>query len=382
MPGSLAKMQVSLAEAPVPRSIDHGPLEITLGDLHSHAMKLIYFLVTEGILNVPPDVYIQLWDLYHTLSNRVTNDIFKQFEECLSSKVTINRVDCLVRLLGDELADRGENDLFVLMIFKKLVDNNIKFEILFSNHGSEFLNYVTHFTKPNPSQFIFQLHEICTQSVQQLRKIVERGVLTKEALVSMVNTHYKPYIKLLSYSVDKASNEITIFSHAPIDINDIASCAAYYRIDYKDDTIDDITRVIDRLNRVVSEEILADTMHLHCYHICDFFTEITSPIKRCAWNRDIDSLHRPSVHPNNFFMRWVHGHDPKCTYATHVINLDNDLGKGPEYFEGQYTVYISRIVPSPTPDVARVLRPTGTFFSSVTPTDQHLSSIVLVPDQC
>lgn len=371
-----SNVDLSLPPAKRPAIVDTGSLEITIGDLHANAMKLIFFLVTEGVLQVSSDVYKNLWNLYQTPSDQVTETTFKDFARILCDDVSVLRRDCLVRLIGDELSDRGANDFFVLLILEKLIDSQIAFEILFSNHGAEFLNRFYYLKKRfcygqslfHPVSFDLnlisltpQLASLFTHSAQQLEKALDEGCVDIDELVKKVDNCYKPYIKLLSYSLDKQNNEITLFSHAPIDLEDIKALAFHFHVPYDDSTIEALGVTIDAINERAKPDLL--------YPYCDASVSASEPqsrshpIYRCAWNRYIHDLNRPAVHPKGYKMHWVHGHDSQCVPSDpHVVNLDNELGKGPGYSKGEYTALVlNRNIPDPALQLAKM--PTRSFSS-------------------
>ncbi len=374
MPGFLIQeSNVDLSRPPVQRSVttNTDSLEITIGDLHAHAMKLIFFLVTEGVLDVSSDTYLKLWTLYQTPSNDITERTFIDFECILCDAVSVLRTDYLIRLIGDELSDRGANDFFVLLVLEKLIDSNIELEILFSNHGAEFLNRFNYLKKRfNYGRFLFypkytdknyislvpQIVSDCTNSAQQLEKALDKAFVNIDELVEKVDVCYKPYIKLLSYSLDRQNNEITFFSHAPIDLDDIKALALYFNVPYNDDTIETLAAMIDAINELAKPDLL----YPHCDTPPSEPRSRSHSIYRCAWNRSINDLERPIMHHRGYQMNWAHGHDSQCAPGSpNVINLDNELGKNPGDSRGEYTALISK---RNIPDLA--LQPPGMPFRS------------------
>ena len=90
-------------------------IEITIGDLHANAMKLMFLLVKHGIATDLTEAnYDRLAEIYNTSVEELTKDILTEFNQILDT-VTF-RSEALVRLIGDELSDRGSNDYFVLKI--------------------------------------------------------------------------------------------------------------------------------------------------------------------------------------------------------------------------------------------------------------------------
>lgn len=344
--------------------------ELTIGDLHANAMKFIFFLVTEGVFKISPDVYVTLWDLYQTPMDQVTEETFTRFAAILHEDVSVLRKGTLVRLIGDELSDRGENDFFVLMVFEALVSKGVKFEILFSNHGADFLNHFNYIKKcfafsdsficvpSKTTPYAPQIDPLFTNSSRRLEISLEEGFINVEELSEKVDLFYVPYIKLISFSLDKSNNEITIFSHAPIDLADIKGLSLYFDVPYNDRSIVTFGEMIDAINGKTKP----DQLYPHCspYHFDKH--ERFHPIYRCAWNRCLTDLNRPAIHPNGFKMHWVHGHDPLCESDDHITNLDNELGKCPGNYKGEYTALIvNQITANPAHQLSRM--PSRTFFS-------------------
>ena len=344
--------------------------ELTMGDLHANAMKFIFFLVTEGVFKVSPDVYMTLWDLYQTPMDQVTEETFTRFEAILRDDVSVLRKGTLVRLIGDELSDRGENDFFVLMIFEALVLKGVQFEILFSNHGAEFLNHFNYIKKhfafshsficvpSKMTSYAPQIDPLFTNSSKRLKISLEEGLINVEELSEKVDNFYVPHIKLISFSLDKSNNEITIFSHAPIDLADIKGLALYFDVPYNDGSIVTFGEMIDAINGKAKP----DQLYPHCspYHF-DKHVRF-HPIYRCAWNRYLTDLNRPAIHRNGFKMHWVHGHDPLCESNDHITNLDNELGKCPGNYKGEYTALIvNQVIANLVHQLPRM--PSRAFFS-------------------
>ncbi len=195
---------------------DQGDQEVTVGDLHGNAIKLLFFLVQEGIFKIDESNYDRLVRCYETyeeksrkanqlkaqhaqekallerfknldeklkkgigkvnpqsLAEKIAaqarllsvieesiNDAFKEIarinfifmQTLLSSCLFNNPVNDqpskkLVRLVGDELCDRGCSDYFTIIIFllmfqkESMSENLFKFTVLASNHGLEAVLY-------------------------------------------------------------------------------------------------------------------------------------------------------------------------------------------------------------------------------------------------
>lgn len=119
---------------------------ITLGDLHGNPMILMESLIHHG-LAVPQDeqAHSALVEAYLNALNEAPQRYdLKPFIACLErfafraanaygTKITF-------RLIGDTLCDRGNQDYFTLLVFKKMHLAGINFSILMSNHDLAFFD--------------------------------------------------------------------------------------------------------------------------------------------------------------------------------------------------------------------------------------------------
>ncbi|MCX7117773.1 MAG: hypothetical protein NTW94_07755 [Legionellales bacterium] len=153
---------------------------VTLGDLHGNAVKLLHFLMLHGVVIWKASVvdragayqsFVQIYERaaeilkFRALMTQFVDPkqgisnpeeyarlkslsapkelmiLLRQFND-LISQLAVQEVDTHVRLLGDELADRGSNDYFTLRLLGLLYDAHVAVSILSSNHGVQFLkNY-------------------------------------------------------------------------------------------------------------------------------------------------------------------------------------------------------------------------------------------------
>ena len=139
-------------------------VQYSIGDLHGSSQKLIYFLIQVGLLEMDEINYKKMVDLYEKWGYQLLSVVvykqqqnqakfnildmkkeellsdLNQFKEILASaKVKGGPQHPLIRLIGDEMADRGHNDYFTLLILEKLQQNHVPYEIITSNHGAEFM---------------------------------------------------------------------------------------------------------------------------------------------------------------------------------------------------------------------------------------------------
>jgi hypothetical protein len=85
--------------------------------------------------------------IFKMFKNNARDIIFEDINDartCIDSiKLGSGNKKRLIRLIGDELADRGANDYLTLLLLGKMKDLELKYEIIWSNHGNFFYQYHT-----------------------------------------------------------------------------------------------------------------------------------------------------------------------------------------------------------------------------------------------
>ena len=132
MPPILPSASISLEDYPVVQNAVK--TEITLGDLHANALKLIHLLIREGIFSISPENYERLKSLYMIHADIIEPQELEELQKIIAELEVINK-DIFVRFIGDERADRGSNDWYIDLILKKMHSSLIHYEIILSNHG-------------------------------------------------------------------------------------------------------------------------------------------------------------------------------------------------------------------------------------------------------
>lgn len=336
--------------------------QLTIGDLHGNALKLLYFLVRHKVIEMNQSAYDHFVDIYNTPVENLTKNHLDPFNSILQH-VKVNPVK-MIRLMGDEFADRGRNDYFTLKIFEKLGKYNIPMEILLSNHGIEILGMDI----KNKKFSAGILPERFRASLTGLEILVDKNLLTDDDLNDLDNilkNYYKPNIKALSYTVSESDSfDMMLYTHAPVGLETIESLAAEYKVDYDDSKADALCHTIDRINDAVSKNIIenklfdtylkiAGKMYLGVDEISPAF-----PLIRLIWNRIVAQRQYPLVLParkNGYSLTGIHGHDsPRFnsrgeeilnvaeSYFANMVNLDNVFGKGINSSIGTLHIYYAQ----------------------------------------
>lgn len=300
------------------------PSEVTLGDLHGNALKFIHALIAEGVLVVDPAHYKRLVHIYKT--KRVNEYHISWLREILGKAQVNPDIKCL-RLIGDELYDRGRDDILTLYafhyIFSKLKKNGANIEILLSNHGAEFIK--AHILKDKKTLSKSFADKSLKRSYIRFRKTLDYLINRVDKkfgdeIEQILQQDYLPHIKLISYKVID-SNQICLFTHAPVGLETIQMLAKLYGVAYRDDTVADLCKTIDAINQLFR---ITDLYHDH------------AEIKRLIWTRGLKDKLRvlPQEH-RGYKIYLAHGHegptstkDPFASHQENMFNLDgSDLGK-------------------------------------------------------
>ncbi|MFY7698059.1 MAG: Dot/Icm T4SS effector Wip [Legionella sp.] len=300
---------------------------LIIGDLHGNALKLLFFLLHEGICSLSANDYELFVQLYHKPCSNLTADDLQKFNAVIN-QMTVMKHDTLIRILGDELADRGSNDYFTLKIIDALHHQKVPVEIVLSNHSLGFveayeLRQVFEYTKLGKEQ---------AKSMYNLQYLIEKNLISKQDIENTINNSYKKLIKPLSYSLSLTDNSITIYSHAAIDIQVIKFLAQKLQVSFADNNPAELAKTIDIINKkfsnlanhnAVSTLYNRETIGRDVYQP----PSPDNPIEMLTWNRGYQSINRQPQY-KSYTVNYVHGHDIKGPSKDNIYNLDNTLGRG------------------------------------------------------
>ena len=309
---------------------------VSVGDLHGNALKLIYILVEEGILELDAERYNQLRDVYNTPVNQLTREQLELFQNNIT-QATVNPKKALT-LIGDELADRGNNDYFTLLVLQKLHDAKVNLDTLLSNHSVEFIR---DYAAKSFTGF-YNLGRGQGQSLTNMRVLISKGLISEDVVRQIVKQSYQPLLKGISYTVSE-QGQLTLFTHAPVGLETVEGIAKKWHIPYKDRTTKELIQTIDAINKQIkdsfAEKNLADIIDNEEYSDPDYpVSPSSSPLKRLVWNRAVGEELRTKT-STGIEVHFVHGHigdDPLLkngqSLSTHE-NLDSSWGKSRRLFK-------------------------------------------------
>lgn len=309
---------------------------ISIGDLHGNTLKFIYTLIEEGVLSFDESRYEEIKDIYSTPVNELIKEQLDRFEELISQAQVNNQT--AITLIGDELADRGSNDYFTLLLLKKLRQSNVTIDILLSNHSVEFIR---DYERPNFTG-VASLGYGQGQSLNNMYSLISSGLIDESDVRQIVEESYKPMLKAINYSLSD-DGQFTIYTHAPVGLETIESLAKKWGIEYKDHSTRALAHTIDQINEKMQE--LSSNKQLAAQVDREMeeggenpserpVSAANSPLARLVWNRFADDTLKTKTSTGQR-INFVHGHvgDEPVEYngkilSTHT-NVDRAFGKHP-----------------------------------------------------
>jgi hypothetical protein len=364
----LNETEVNIREFPdaaTPEELDALPHNVyTLGDLHGNAMKLIFILQKYGVLELKQSDFEALWKVYDTPigiltkpeNHDLTLRVFNKFDETLK-RVKKNKPGLLV-LIGDELADRGKNDWFTLLVLNALHNANIPFQIQLSNHSLQALAF---FSGARTGMHLGEGQEASLHNCYFLLKAFPE----LKPRLNELTTMYKTHLSLIGYQFNTdTENQLILYTHAPIDTQTIELVALEFNIlDLDLSTASGLVDCIDKINAKFSENIqknhfIKNYIHAAAYQKASQKSSITqtSGLFELFWNRDLVNFPR---NPCDAIFKNIHGHIGPAASVKCYENLDNHLGKPAETWldssggtvtapaadEGSLRVYVAPLQP-------------------------------------
>jgi hypothetical protein len=339
-------------EVDMTHAADEGA-QITLGDLHGNAIKLLYPLCRHDIAQISDDDYKTVVTIYTTKTQFIDADDIRKFNEALE-RIQFNPIamQAMLRLIGDETGDRGSNDYFTLRILKKIRQANIPLEIILSNHGMEFITACEKYPERKRFSATTMTEHNHTNSLDNMQLLIDKGLITAEEILELYDEIYSPSLKPISYTLSDDETKITYYHHAINNLSVVYALALKHQVPFDDSSPVATARTIDAINVKFKEHVVNKTVHtlsdereLRTAYEKGKNCEInflTHPYEALMWNRNFEKTPRPTIY-NNYKVDYVHGHDSHSSGEDHIFNLDrdNNIGKQGERItkQGTRTIY-------------------------------------------
>lgn len=208
--------------------------EITLGDLHANLMILINMGIYHGLYTLSQEAWQRLRAIFFEKPEHLTPALQETFRKTLDEAIiSKENSQGLLRLLGDEIADRCGCDLLTLYFLEFLKKNNIQYRIMLSNHGYEAIHNLEENSR-------FKGHCIGTgaesseenpfiQSLLSLQKVMDCKHISREKVEGLFSTCYFPHLACIDYSLSK-DNQLTWYTHSYTTLHTLARLAKDFKI--------------------------------------------------------------------------------------------------------------------------------------------------------
>lgn len=187
---------------------------VYLGDLHASWNKLLGHLAMMEVIQMPPETAQEFIRIHRAMEvpqpPEAVHQLIKDFKTALATVQVVDDTRGL-HLVGDIVGDRGQNDIFTLLLLKKC-EAVIKSRV-FSNHDFAAIElYQNVFIRKEPiiSSHIeaFQIHSaIQAYAVAQANISPQQQGITLEELKHLYEDHFKQ-LTLLQYDADTATLSI------------------------------------------------------------------------------------------------------------------------------------------------------------------------------
>ncbi|MCE3238411.1 MAG: WipB 2 [Gammaproteobacteria bacterium] len=317
--------------------------QLTIGDLHGNALKLLHLLIRHHILDISCGHYQAIVNIYYKEPEDITRDELDIFNLIISA-ATVTPDAGMVRLIGDILADRGQNDYFTLIILKTVTQKGIRVEILLSNHDYEFIKNYENGQRFDQSEILKEQ----STSMYNLHMLIKRYLVEREAVDDIVKTFYIPCLKAVSYGLNDDESCISIYSHAPIGLSTILDMATKLGIAYDDSTPAALASTIDQINLFVAKnKITTLFIKKESFILIDgekYIRPKIDPFQVAIWSRN-HAIDRPPLHPQHGYgLNFIHGHDGQGPDEMHIAKLEarNKLGRPCFENKAYYSIFISQ----------------------------------------
>lgn len=229
MPLDTSAVNIRVLEPPIDKTIVNKQT-ISLGDLHSNPMKFLHFLASYGVIEINQSTFDKLWQTYDAICPDIktmkeadeTIILINEFSKLIEPLI-VNKPGLLI-LIGDELADRGKNDLLILVLLKKLHEEKVPYWIQLSNHGLQALAYFEHNMLP-PFNKAGQLNSL--EQLDKLKMFIPN--FEKVLMDEYVKAPYLKHLSLIGYQKQEQVGLI-LYSHAPIDFTILMGLASEFDV--------------------------------------------------------------------------------------------------------------------------------------------------------
>ena len=393
-------------------------IQLTLGDGHGNVLRMIHFLVYQGVMVLTEAHYLRLVYLYDELSklmciikaasdrsasfremkqiNALIKPLLDEFIFIMTRQSSFNQVG-LVRWIGDLVGDRGVLDYLVLKLLDCLKKSGVPFEILLSNHDLNLiLWYELCVNNPlNTIDFKTMSPYFTTfpcDSFEHMLLLIDSGLLQRYEILRMIEFCYKPALKLVGYSVNEKATEAHLFTHAAIQEEVLPVIAEQLGCIFDTASIEATLSSIDDMNQAIQMYVQANRLMSildqdRSLFETEHYNDKANPFLTILWNKDLNLRSFKPIARCHIVL--VHGHECVKTPCKGFVGLDTLLGQETFFHDASnpslkacdrermvYSVLYSRHLPGLALELLEVGagRYKGGFFAPLMEPDMVLES--------
>ncbi|MDX1836258.1 hypothetical protein DIZ81_02495 [Legionella taurinensis] len=330
--------------------------EVTLGDGHGNALKMVYFLIKTGIMTLAggAEDYQRLVEIYEQELNPEAND-YAPYAKAMDDFIRILHqakpgLVGILRFLGDVVADRGNNDLYTLLIYEWLLIAKIRVETMMSNHDMAFISLVLNGEySPNIALTVGydRLRNHQMRSAFGALFFLYHKLFPEERFIHLFSL-YRSTLSLFACSKGD-DDELILYTHAPVGLETLYAFYDEYRSRMTTALLatlhlpeeaehaktrfyhlgsGELAKVIDAVNAVFASLDLRKAIDSERCYLEIFYRDglpqrmpMECPLFRLCWNRDTTQLQAGT----RVKLTLIHGHD--LASPSFGKSLDNFLGK-------------------------------------------------------
>lgn len=321
---SLAQVDYCLGEMPtLQRHIDM-TADAVLGDLHGNGRLLLHSLVSLGFATVnDADAWNAVCAQLASLDTDAPDNDWKRFAVNLAKAIepADNARERRLTLIGDILADRCGNDMFMATILASMDAWGMDYECILGNHECEFLSYFQ--AKRNQWELSppvtahpmagmdIGMDELQAASLYRLNALLAKSPQDCKTFQDMIERGFLKHLKVVSFSRD---GEI-LYSHGVANgslLSGLFTQAGVSRNRF-------YTEQVRELNAwFLSSALFTWHTFSRVYHTGQWPGQPApvSPLRAIAWNigMDLESYGDTPQHPSNAGLSLP---DPRTRYAVH-----------------------------------------------------------------
>lgn len=295
-------------------------LQVIMGDAHGDFLFVIYFLIEKGVLLLSKENYQSLVDIYYSEGELTKKDL--ETVQKILKETKVQKVG-LVRFLGDLLADRGKNDILILLLLFFLHKKGVNFKISFSNHDYMFFFYwLLKISKIKQDEEYYG-------SYNRMYSLIEKGIISIKMIQQILETAYVPYVDLFSLSFGKKIQQkapVEYYTHGKVDFDEIKGALEECGLPPFEGkpSLKELCEAINKINTTLRFILLNPKWFFSFFKKNSSFLKIIDS-RKCKYNAEINFI--------DFFIKgYSHGHtslneeDSLKTNIT-ICSYDGDFGK-------------------------------------------------------